>query len=306
MNKIFKGYFLGALAAACYGLIPLFAVNLYHDGFNVDSVLFYRFFVSTIFLGIYLKLKRERFLLKNKEILPVCFMGLLFAISSFTLFISYNYLNIGIASTLLFVYPIMVAMINFIFFREKLSFFTIISILFAVFGIFLLSKTNDGGTISLIGVTFVIISALSYSVYMIAINKSKVSNLSPSKLTFYVLIFALIFISLKILVNDNLILPNSISNFENILGLAVFPTVISFISLSMAIRLIGSTYTAVLGALEPLTGVMVGILAFNEIITNRILIGIILVLIAVSIIIFDKKLMSIIEKKFFNKLHKHY
>jgi len=306
MNNIFKGYFLGALAAACYGLIPLFAVNLYNDGFNVDSVLFYRFFISILFLGMYLALKKESLLLKKKEILPVCFMGLLFAISSFSLFMSYNYLNIGIASTLLFVYPIMVALINFIFFSEKLSFFTIISILLAVLGIFLLSRTNDGSIISLCGITFVIISAFSYSIYMIAINKSGISKLSPSKLTYYVLIFALIFISLKLLRENSLIIPKSINNYENILGLAVFPTVISFITLSMAIRLIGSTYTAILGALEPLTGVMVGIIAFNEVVTYRILIGIILILAAVTIIIFDKKLMSIIERKFFNRIHKHY
>ena len=73
-------------------------------------------------------------------------MGLLVALSSLTLFLSYNYMAAGIASTLLFVYPIMVALIMAMVFKEKLALQTIVCMLLALGGIGLLYKSEDGST----------------------------------------------------------------------------------------------------------------------------------------------------------------
>ena len=118
MTNKTKGFIYGAIAAASYGMNPLFALPLYAAGMSVDTVLFYRYFFATIVLGILMKMQHQSFALHKADVLPLVIMGLLFSFSSLLLFMSYNYMDAGIASTILFVYPVMVAVIMGIFFKE--------------------------------------------------------------------------------------------------------------------------------------------------------------------------------------------
>lgn len=68
-------------------------------------------------------------------------------------------------------------------------------------------------------------------------------------------------------------------------ALAIFPTVISLETINIAIRLIGPTTTAILGALEPLTAIFFGVLLFSEKITFNTIIGIILIIGGVLLVI---------------------
>ena len=158
MNAKAKGYVLGAIAAATYGMNPLFALPLYKAGMNPDSVLFFRYLFAIPVLGIMIKARGRNFKLKPNEIVPLILMGLLVSFSSLALFQSYNYMEAGIASTLLFVYPILVALIMAFVFKEKLTLQTIFCILLALGGIGLLYKSGDGTTLSLTGVLLVMAS----------------------------------------------------------------------------------------------------------------------------------------------------
>jgi drug/metabolite transporter (DMT)-like permease len=131
MNAKAKGYILGSIAAASYGMNPLFALPLYKAGMDPDSVLFFRYLFAIPLLGIMIKARGRSFKIQRKETFPLIIMGLLVALSSLTLFLSYNYMAAGIASTLLFVYPIMVALIMAMVFKEKLALQTIVCTLFA-------------------------------------------------------------------------------------------------------------------------------------------------------------------------------
>lgn len=119
MNNKTKGFIYGAIAAASYGMNPLFTLPLYGAGMSVDTVLFYRYLLAAIVLGILMKVQRQSFALQKKDILPLVIMGLLFSFSSLLLFMSYNYMDAGIASTILFVYPVMVAIIMGAFLKRK-------------------------------------------------------------------------------------------------------------------------------------------------------------------------------------------
>ena len=119
MNSKTKGFIYGAIAAASYGMNPLFALPLYAAGMSVDTVLFYRYFFAVIVLGILMKMQHQSFSLQKADILPLVIMGLLFSFSSLLLFMSYNYMDAGIASTILFVYPVMVAVIMGAFSKKR-------------------------------------------------------------------------------------------------------------------------------------------------------------------------------------------
>ena len=189
MNAKIKGYTLGAIAAATYGMNPLFALPLYSDGMDADSVLFFRYLFAIPILGIMIKARGRSFRLNRGEILPLVVLGLLVAASSLTLFLSYNYMDAGIASTILFVYPIMVALIMTMAFKEKITLQTAFCILLALAGIGMLYQGGDGATLSLAGTLFVLASALTYAIYIVGINQSSLKNVATLKVTFYILLF---------------------------------------------------------------------------------------------------------------------
>ena len=285
MNAKAKGYILGSIAAASYGMNPLFALPLYKAGMDPDSVLFFRYLFAIPLLGIMIKARGRSFKIQRKETFPLIIMGLLVALSSLTLFLSYNYMAAGIASTLLFVYPIMVALIMAMVFKEKLALQTIVCMLLALGGIGLLYKSEDGSTLSLIGTLLIFASSLSYAIYIVGINQTSLKNVATLKVTFYVLLFGLSLFVARLLYSGVLNTPDQWYLWANLLALAVFPTAISFLCTTQAVQYIGSTPTAILGALEPVTAVFFGVTIFGESLTPRLCCGIVLIILAVTFII---------------------
>ena len=285
MNAKAKGYILGSIAAASYGMNPLFALPLYKAGMDPDSVLFFRYLFAIPLLGIMIKARGRSFKIQRKETFPLIIMGLLMALSSLTLFLSYNYMAAGIASTLLFVYPIMVALIMAMVFKEKLALQTIVCMLLALGGIGLLYKSEDGSTLSLIGTLLVFASSLSYAIYIVGINQTSLKNVATLKVTFYVLLFGLSLFVARLLYSGVLNTPDQWYLWANLLALAVFPTAISFLCTTGAIQYIGSTPTAILGALEPVTAIFFGIAVFGESLTVRESFGLVMIIVAVTLVI---------------------
>lgn len=307
MNVKVKGYLLGALAAASYGMNPLFALPLYSDGMDPYSVLFFRYLFAIPILGIMLKARGRTFAVSRHDILPLVVMGLLLAMSSLSLFLSYNYMEAGIASTMLFVYPIMVAVIMAIFFHERITAQTASCILVALVGIALLYKGSDGATLDATGVMWVMVSALSYALYIVGVNRPRLKGIATLKLTFYALVFGF---SIFIVCTDfgrALTFPSAWYKWGNLVALALFPTAISFLCTTQAIQYIGSTPTAILGALEPLTAVFFGVTVFGEALTPRLMFGIVMIIAAVSALVAGGSITShlIRFKKMFPRLRRH-
>ena len=291
-NNKTKGFILGAIAAASYGMNPLFTLPLYSAGMSVDTVLFYRYSLAVIVLGIMMKFQKQSFAIKRVDVLPLCIMGLLFACSSLILFMSYYYMDAGIASTILFVYPVLVAIIMAVVFKEKVSPITMFSIALAFVGISMLCKSPGGQTLSLVGITFVFLSSLSYAIYIVGVNRSSLKDMPIAKLTFYVLLFGLSVYVVRLLFCTELQVIPTPMLWINAVSLAVFPTVISLVTMTKAIHYIGSTPTAILGALEPVTALFFGVLVFGEQLTPRIILGILMVITAVTLIIGGKSLLK--------------
>ena len=225
-----KGYFLGAVAAATYGMNPLFALPLYDDGMDSDSVLFFRYLFAIPLLAIMLKARGRSLAIKRCEVAPLLFFGVMIALSSLTLFLSYGYMGASIASTLLFIYPILVALIMAVMFHERLRAATVVCMLSALLGIALLYKNEDGSTISLVGSIIVFFSSLSYAIYLVGVNRVKAIKDEPTlKITLYVLVFGLSVFIIRLLWIGQITMPSHWYMWGNVLGLAVFPTAISFL-----------------------------------------------------------------------------
>ena len=292
MNNKTKGFTYGAIAAASYGMNPLFALPLYAAGMSVDSVLFYRYLLAAIVLAILMKIQGQSFALQKADVLPLVIMGLLFSFSSLLLFMSYNYMDAGIASTILFVYPVMVAVIMGVFFKEKISFITIFSIALALVGISLLYQGDGGKTLSTLGVVLVLLSSLSYAIYIIGVNQSSLKTLPTTKMTFYAILFGLSIYIVRLRFCVDLQMPPTPWLWGSVLALAILPTAVSLICTTLSAHYIGSTPTAILGALEPVTALFFGVLVFHEKLTLRLIIGIVMIIAAVTLIILGKSLLK--------------
>ena len=293
MNTKLKGYLWGAIGGATYGMNPLFTLPMYHEGISLDSVLFFRYLFAIPILALIMKFNHVDFKIKHQEIPPLVLMGIMFALCSLTLFQSYHYMDAGIASTILFLYPIIVALIMTFIFKEKLSFITIICLLMATAGIALLYKGEGESTLSLTGTVLVIISALTYAIYIVGVNRSRLKNMNTIKVTFYVLLFGWRLFAVRSLFEGGIQTPPAEKWYlwGNLLALGLLPTAISLLTTTIAIQLIGSTPTAILGALEPATAIFFGITVFNETLTFRETCGLVLIIVAVCLVVIarDKK-----------------
>ena len=285
-----RGYVLGAIAAASYGLNPLFTLPLYKAGFGADSVLFYRYLLAVVMLGALMLFRRQSFALSRHDIVPLVVMGLLFSFSSLFLFESYNLMDAGIASTILFLYPVLVAVIMAVGFRERITPATVLSIALAFGGISLLYENGNGQPLNLLGVLLVFFSSLCYAIYIIGVNRSSLKSLPTEKLTFYALLFGLSVYVVRLRFGADLQVIPTPALWVNAISLALFPTIISLVTMAGAIRRIGSTPTAILGALEPVTALFFGVTVFGEQLTPRIMMGVMLILVAVTLIIVGKSL----------------
>lgn len=285
-----KGYLFAAIAAASYGTNPIFAIPLYREGISVTSVLFMRYAMAVAIMFVATMIKSPKaFVIKPKYVGLLAFMGILMVLSSIALFESYKYLSAGIASTLLFFYPVMVAVIMAIFYKERLTKKSWACLITAFLGVVILSKNDDGGFISLLGLTLVMLSSLSYAIYLVYINRGPMKKINTSTITFYVILGGFLVMIPYCLLDSGLMLPKTTPAWINAIGLGFFPTVISLIFTSRAIALIGSTETAIFGALEPLTAVILGILILGETITITPAIGMILIFVSVTVLMMKKK-----------------
>ncbi|MGX8712516.1 MAG: DMT family transporter [bacterium] len=288
MNKRLVGTLCAIGAAVCYGTNPLGALNLYAEGMNTPSVLFYRFGLAWVIVAVVMFFRRESLRVTLREFRTLTALGLLFIGSSVTLYASFHHMPAGVASTILFTYPVMTAAIMALFFRERINIATVTAIALALAGVLLLYWGDSVGTLSLLGVILVLISALTYALYIIVVDKSPLP-MSSFKINFYVLFYcALGNVVYALVSGQGLALPPTPTAWFWVGWLAVVPAIMALVMMVYAAKYIGSTPTAILGALEPATAVLIGVFVFSEPFTMRLLAGILLILASVTLVVLAK------------------
>ena len=279
------GYCAGIVAGISYGTNPLFAKPLLESGVPVLVMLFFRYGISALLLAGWMLLKKESFRVKGRELGLLAILGLLFACSSLFLFASYAYIPSGLATTLVYLYPVFVALIM-VFLRFFPSWQTWLSIAATFCGILLLSQPSDSAQIKPLGILLATCAALSYAFYLVIVNRSKrIKQVSEHTLTLYALLTGtILFAAIRgIRGGDMLEGIDSGADWLNLTGLALIPTVISMLTLAISSRYIGPTKTSVLGVFEPLTAILIGTAMFGEPLTLKMAVG---VLVCVAAVVF--------------------
>ncbi|MBO5563308.1 MAG: DMT family transporter [Bacteroidales bacterium] len=275
-RKKIVGYCAGIVAGVSYGTNPLFAKPLMESGVPVLVMLFFRYGISALLLAGWMLMKGETFRVKGRELTLLAVLGLLFASSSLFLFVSYGFIPSGLATTLVYLYPVFVALIM-AFLRFYPSWQTWVSILATFGGILLLSQPSGTVPVRPLGILLAVCAALSYAFYLVVVNRSKrIKRVSEHTLTLYALLTGALLFALIRTVQGGTMLEgiDTKGDWLNLLGLAFIPTMVSMLTLAISSRFIGPTKTSVLGVFEPLTAILTGTLLFGEPLTARMGLGI--------------------------------
>lgn len=284
------GMTCGILSAMCYGTNPFGALPLYQEGENTSTVLFFRFLMAVVLLGTLLAVRRFSFAVSRHQLRVLALLGILFAGSSITYYQSFHFMDAGIASTILFLYPVMVAGIMALCFHERLSHITLVSVILALLGIAMLYKGPAGATLSTLGVVLCVLSSAFYAVYIVVIKQADLGDMPSLLITFYAMFFCMLCLLLYSFTSPDLsiTLPPTPRAWFYTCWLGLVPTVLSLEFMTIAVQRVGPTPTAIMGALEPLTAVAIGVFVFGELLTLRVGFGIILILVGVMLIVLPK------------------
>ena len=292
MSTTVKGFLNASISGIAFGLIPLFAIPVLATGMHSTSVLIYRYAFGCLAMLGMLMFHRTRMWLAFGDFLRILLLSAMYAVSSIALIEGYNYMASGIATTLLFSYPVWTLLLSVVFLHERLSLTTAVAIGIAVAGVFFLSGILDGnGSMEgLTGLFLLLLSGFLYAVYMVVFPRMRIRQMPSLKLTFYIFFFAMLILTLYATFTRGRIDPiDTRSQFVNLFLLGVVPTAVSNVTLIVALKQISSTLAAVLGAFEPMTAMCVGILLFGEPLTLPIVIGFVLIITSVLILVLSKR-----------------
>ena len=286
-KKALIGYPAGIITGITYGLNPLFGMPLMNNGAAIESILFFRYAFAVVILGVFLWLTKQSFRITAKQAGVLLVLGLLYTASSLFLFEAYNYIASGLATTLIFLYPVLVAIIM-VFLGVVPSWPVWLAIAATFGGVLIMTQGSSGESIDPVGVLLSLGSALVYALFIVIINRSKaIADISNSLLTFYALtVGAIVFLG-KIALSNTAITAGIEGGVAwlNLIGLALLPTIVSTASLAIATRNIGATKASVLGVFEPITAILVGTVMFGEPLTTNIMLGICIAIMAVTFMI---------------------
>ena len=289
-----KGLFYASLSSASFGFSPLFSLALIAAGLTNFDILSYRWLVAAIVLVVYAICKKKTLRLASfDETWKVILLSFLRALTSITLLIGYANIASGIASTINFMYPVIVALCMMIFYGEDRSWVNVVAIILSIFGVYMMAS-GDGLTVqggnTVLGLTCSIVSAFSFAAYYIVMKKSKADKIESVKFTTWIMLLsALYFIIGGLCVDGKITIVTDGKAWLNILGLGLWATMVSNFTGVKAIRRIGPTLTSILGALQPLTAVVLGAAFLDEHLGISSIAGIAMILVAVIMIVLHQK-----------------
>jgi drug/metabolite transporter (DMT)-like permease len=290
----FNGFFYAAISSVSFGFSPLFSLALVAGGLTYFDILSYRWGISALVLIVYALTKGKTLKLTSFcEIWKVALLSALRSITSITLLIGYANIASGIASTINFMYPVIVAICMMMFFGEKKSWMTTGAIIAAIVGVYLMASGDglsvEGGNIGL-GLTCSLISAFSFAAYYICLKQTKADKIESVKFTTWIMILSTIyFMAGGLIVDGHLTMVTDGIQWLNILGLGLWSTMVSNFTGVKAVRRIGPTLTSIMGALQPLTAVILGALFLDEHLGLSSVAGIVLIMAAVTVIVLGQK-----------------
>ena len=286
MKKQFGSGFV-ILSAILFGTMPLLAKVAYAHGSNAYTVAFGRFLFGSIILGTVITLMPGHTVRINKrQLLELFKLSVSYALMPVLLYSSYNHIDSGMATTLHFTYPVAVMLIMVIFCKKKLERKQIVCAALCLIGLALLASPD--GRVSIPGVLLAVGSGIVYAVYIVLLGQSSAKGLHALTLAFWISVFSAAEIGAVALVSRNLVFRLDAAGWAAEIAMAVFTTVFALVLFQKGVFLCGEVKASLLSTFEPLTGILIGVIAFHEVLTPNEFAGILSILAAAILLVLPK------------------
>lgn len=298
MNSQLRGVVNGIISGVSFGMIPLFSIPVIAAGMDNVSILVYRFLFGSAAMLAILLLRKTNMRVSLSELLRIVLLAIFYITTALATLECYKYLSSGIATALVYTDPIWCALIGLAFLGDKFSIKLTSSILLASLGVMMMTGVFSGdGTFSMIGLLLGLASGLAYGIYLILVPRLKVKHIASLKLTFYVFFTGMwLLIAYSLMTNGGVEEVPDSSCWLDLALLGLIPTAISNICVTVSLKLINSTIVAILGAFEPLTAMVVGVVILGEPLGFIGVVGGMLILVAVAILTINPQKLKFIRK----------
>jgi drug/metabolite transporter (DMT)-like permease len=280
-----KGILYIVLSSLSFGVMPILAKLAYRQGLSTYTVLFLRFSFAALMLLVYLMIKKISFKLNRKQLFMVVILGIFgYSATALSLFISYKYISAGLATNILYIYPVIVTISSYFVYKDKLNLNKFAALFLCIAGVFTMAgKVN--GSFNPIGIIFALMSAVFYSFYVMGTSHSEVKKINSYLMTFYLsIVSSIVMFSMGAATHTlNFGIINAYG-LTCVLFLALISTVVALMAFLEGVRLIGPANASILSTLEPVGSLVLGWLVLNEGINAQTVFGCVLILSSVLVL----------------------
>lgn len=288
MKKIY-GIFYAMLSSAAFGLMPIFAKIATNNGTSTLTVLSVRFLLAFLMLLIYFLITKTSFRVNKTQFIILSLTGLLgYTSIGLTLFFSYNYIPVGIATTMHFIYPAVVMVLNYMIYKGAVTKYKAIALALSIIGVYVLVGIN-AGHIDLFGSVLAILSGFAFAGCVMGMNHPEAKKVDNMVSVFYFSLSAGVLLFLITTFTGNLEFPRNFSGAFSLVGISLVSTIISIGLFIKSLKIIGPTSASILSTFEPIVSIIMGIILFGEKLTLPVIIGTVLILASVVILAKDPK-----------------
>lgn len=277
------------IGSIAYGFLPIFVKNIIAYNYSSLSIVFYRYFLTAIFLFIIILVTKKSFKITKRQFIELFIFSIIgLGLTFFFLSQSLLYISAGLSNMIHFGYPVIVLLVMIFMFKEKANILKILSIIFAVVGIVLLTKVVE--VESFLGVIYALITTITYGSYIIANKKCSFSEVDTMVSLFYMSLFVSIAFFIAGMFTGSLQVLNNLYVFWNFAVISLVCTIFSLGLLLYGVKRLGSSLASILNMFEPATTVVASIFIYKESLTINIIIGSILIILStISMVIGSKK-----------------
>ena len=288
-NKVYReGVILGVIAGLLYGFGGVTAKFCKSGGMETFAVTFLRNLLALPVLFAFIKFKGYNLKVTGKQLGLLGIGGILLScVTPVLLYSSFDYISVGLTFCIHYIYPVLIALINYLLFKEKLSKQKIMAMAFAVIGIWVI--LFSASAINLKGIICALLSGVSYTTYVIFIDKTGIRSLPGAVVCFYCTISSTIVLFFMCLIKGQDFMHPGWGPYGWIFATALLVICLGNAITPEAIKRAGAATVSILGILEPIMTTVISVIFLKEAITSRSLIGGILVLISATLILTEKE-----------------
>ena len=290
--KNINGILYIVLSSVAFGVMPILAKLAYNEGATTYSVLFLRFIFAAIMIFYYLIKNKISLKLSKKQILLVILLGIFgYSGTAGCLFLAYNYISVGLATMVLYTYPIIVSLLSYFIYNEKLYTKKIICFILSLVGLYALIGVNTA-SLNAKGLLLSAMSAIFYSLYVIGASSTEIKKINCFVMTFYVSIVSAVTMGILGVGTNTLNFNFTFYSLVCVLLLAFISTVVALMAFLQGVKIIGPSKASILSTLEPIVSLILGYFILKQVVTLQQVFGSILIIFAVLLLTIDKSILK--------------